>query len=81
MLDDDSQGAGGAYSSMQYNEYYGEGSEGGQAADYSHMSAGSQGDFYQSGAGMSGDGSAGDSAGRCILLIKKKIGWHKARLT
>ncbi|RUS74167.1 hypothetical protein EGW08_018082, partial [Elysia chlorotica] len=56
---DISQGAGDGYGGMHY-EYYGDGSEVG--ADYSHLSAGSQGDLYQGGTGIPGDGTAGDSS-------------------
>ncbi|GFR65869.1 hypothetical protein ElyMa_005542500 [Elysia marginata] len=62
---EESQGTGDDYPDMQY-EYYGDGSEGGP--DYSHMSAGSQGDYYQEGAGMSGDGVASDSTGKFLHL-------------
>ncbi|GFO13608.1 Zinc finger protein 112-like protein [Plakobranchus ocellatus] len=52
---------------MQYNDYYGDISQRGQGADYGQMGGSNQIDYYQGGAGVAADGSAGDSTVNAVL--------------
>ncbi|CAG5130662.1 unnamed protein product [Candidula unifasciata] len=59
---DDSQDQSTAFPGMQYDQYYGDNRRG-QRPDYGQMGGMAHGEYFQGGAGPSGEGAAGDSSG------------------
>uniref|UniRef100_A0A0B7AKV1 C2H2-type domain-containing protein n=1 Tax=Arion vulgaris TaxID=1028688 RepID=A0A0B7AKV1_9EUPU len=60
---DDSQDHGNVYPGMPYDHYYGDGNRRGQRLDYGQVGGMAHGEYFQGGAGPSGEAAAGDSSG------------------
>lgn len=52
---------------MQYDQYYGD--RRGARPDYSQMGGMAHGEYFQGGAGPSGEGAAGDSSGWSAFFV------------
>lgn len=70
---DDSQDHSNAFSGLPYDQYYGDGNKRGQRSDYGHMGGIAQGEYFQSGAGPSGEAGAGDSSGGSAFFLQFNV--------
>ncbi|BFY98975.1 hypothetical protein BsWGS_02015 [Bradybaena similaris] len=79
---DDSQDQSTVFPGMQYDQYYGD--RRGARPDYNQMGGMAHGEYFQGGAGPSGEGAAGDSSGgpdpRFQCDICGKVCYHRIHL-